>query len=70
MAEPTMTSEGDRSGVETPDPLEKARRCVLAARDRLDFVYQHFTLSTRAEIGMDLASAIDTLQRAQKLLGK
>jgi hypothetical protein len=33
MADTTMTQEGDRSGVETPDNKEKAYRRLCAARN-------------------------------------
>lgn len=65
-----MVTEGDRSGVETPDAMEKARLRAWAAQHRLEFMLAHWSLSTREEIMSELVDAATTLQSAILLASK
>ena len=67
MADTTMTQEGDRSGVETPDNKEKARRRVRAALGHLSMLEDVWPVLSRAERANMIATTINMLESAQLL---
>jgi len=62
----TLTTEGDRSGVQTPTRLEKAQNCMVAASTFLRIA--NVTIVDRETLRRHLDQARDRLDTAQRLL--
>lgn len=65
MVESFLTTEGDRSSVDTPDNKEKARRQVMAATASLRILTELWGTMSKVERATAIAQTRDMLNTAQ-----